>query len=172
MPPEQPTSTSTSTPANRARPPTRPTAQKPDPAQLAKSLKRANSDDVVEVPNPNAQQSSRPAAPPAAAQPTAARPQSKSTPQPTPEQLLQAAQQKLQLIMKQETGRIKSEVFPEISMDQETARNMKAKLQSLVQPLMAAGKFLTRWFLVTQDEERVRSYSRTVSFRADLEIKY
>jgi len=52
----------TPTTANRPRPQsnTRPAAQNPSPAQPPKTLKRASSDDVVEVPNPNTQQAPRP----------------------------------------------------------------------------------------------------------------
>ncbi|KAM3067916.1 hypothetical protein ACMFMG_011398 [Clarireedia jacksonii] len=153
-------------------------AQTSSPAQPAKNnLKRASSDDVVEVPNPNGQQ--RPA------QQTAQKPPVLRTLPPeavaklTPDRKKQyeallrqqyAARQqqninsedaaKLREIMTEENQRA-MEHLPDIPMDQETKKTMVTLLRDIVNPTNNLGRAIHKWYAVTHDDTRARIFFRT-----------
>lgn len=163
-------------------------AQNSSPAQPAKNLKRASSDDVVEVPNPNAQQA-RPAQPPAQGpnQPSQMRvpltPAQVASLNPDQrkkyEQMLQlsqasmanrtmqvdpAMQEKLENIKKEEREKFRDS-HQDIPMDEATRKQTAARIMQIVGPLTNVGKILSRWFQITLDEETARKYCRAVSYR-------
>jgi hypothetical protein len=195
-PPKQPQQTSeaaaTSTNnANTARAAPRPPqnarnqGQNSSPAQPVKSLKRASSDDVVEVPNPNNQQA-RPA--PSAAssnQPSQMRvpltPAQVASLDPEQrkkyEQMLRlsqgnmagrtmqldpAIQEKLEAIKREERENFR-EAQQDIPMDEATRKQTAFRIQQIISPLTNVGKILSRWFQITSDEETARKYCRAVS---------
>lgn len=158
-------------------------AQNSSPAQPAKNLKRASSDDVVEVPNPNAQQA-RPTQPPT--QNGNQQPQMRNPLTPVqiaglnPEQrkkyelMLQSAQaniaartmqvdpamsEKLEAI-KKEARESHRDFAQNIPMDEETRKTTALKIQQIVGPLTNVGKILSRWFQITSDEETARKYCK------------
>lgn len=164
-----------------ARPPTagRAAGQNSSPAQPSKNLKRSSSDDVIEVPNPNAAQSS-----------TAQQSQGvKTGPQQLPryndqqlaalapeerkkyehaQRMLQASrgpQQgdlgQLRAIMQEEAQR--RDPLPDIPMDQETKQTMVNLLRQIQTPLTNVGKAVPKWFQLTHDVARAKLFFRTVS---------
>jgi hypothetical protein len=190
--------------ANRGAP------QASSPSQNQKnSLKRSNSDDVVEVPNPNAQQ---------VPQSTSQQPQNQRKPPHrvltaqqlanlTPEQrqkyeqsiaaqqtvqakvaqanaaqansaqasaaqvnpaqansALRAGQANIQLCNKAlEEEALKSEPFVPIPMTPEMRRNTSSKLLNTGNKLRKVKQALPKWFAVTHDQNRLRSFCRNVS---------
>lgn len=162
-------------------------AQNSSPAQPAKNLKRASSDDVVEVPNPNAQQA-RPAQAPAQTpnQPSQMRvpltPAQVASLNPDHrkkyEQMLQlsqasmasrtmqvdpAMQEKLENIKKEERDKFRDS-HQDIPMDEATRKQTAMRIMQIVGPLTNVGKILSRWFQITLDEETARNYCRAVSY--------
>ncbi|KAH8815602.1 hypothetical protein F5884DRAFT_183886 [Xylogone sp. PMI_703] len=152
------------------------------PAQPANKLKRPSSDDVVEVPNPNTQQS---------AQQQAQRPNLPAkvpqgnrvlTPQQVQnldpearkryEQALRASQanqapqvneadmEKLKTIMQEESMKAR-EPLPDIPMDAETKASMAKLLRDILSPLANVGKAVPKWYQLTHDQTRARMFFRT-----------
>lgn len=159
-------------------------AQNSSPAQPPKNLKRASSDDVVEVPNPNAQQ---PRSTPQQSQGPNQGPQ-QQLPSLTPQQIaaldpenrkkyeaylrVQAARsaqlgptdmQKLRTISQEEAKRASEQSQPDISMDQETRTATANGLRAIVAPLNNVHKAVPKWFQITHDEGRARAFFRNVS---------
>ena len=178
--------TSTANNNRAARPATngRGAPQNSSPAQALKNnLKRASSDDVVEVPNPNTQPQNRSV------------PQSNHGQQPTLQQPRQlTAQQiaqldpqarkvyeqgvqtwktqriaqtnaedlkKLKAISSEELSHAR-EPLPDIPMDPKTKDAMIRLLSQINQPLSNVAKAVPRWFAVTHDENRARTFFRAV----------
>jgi hypothetical protein len=173
--------------ARTTRPPTggRPAPQNSSPAQPPKNnLKRASSDDVVEVPNPNTQQQNRPAPQPAQEQqPMNQQPRTLTSQQlasldPEARKKYEQAIQmwkanriaqanaedmrKLKSFSQEEAQRAR-EPLPDIPMDPETKATMINLLRQIQQPLTNVAKAVPRWFAVTHDENRARIFFRTVS---------
>lgn len=177
--PEQP-APAANRPASRQQPPARNAGPTSSPAQAARNLKRASSDDVVEVPNPNIQQQQRPTS----QQPQQPQAQNQpGAPRYTPEQIanldpearkkydamMRARQatafhpadvQKLRTINEEE---LKRPAEPGIPMDPETKQITAAKLSSIVNPLTNVTKAIAKWYLITHDEVRLRAFFRAVS---------
>ena len=152
----------------------------------SKNLKRASSDDVVEVPNPNAQQPPRSVPQPAQGQKQSN--QQPGRPNLTPQQVAQLApeprkryedamriwqmkqasqltaadMEKLKSISREETLRAQ-ETLPDIPMDSDAKAAMAKMLKDILQPLSNVGKALPKWYQITHDEHRVRMFFRTVS---------
>jgi hypothetical protein len=154
------------------------------PAAPAKNLKRANSDDVIEVPNPNAQQAR------VAQQAQNQGQQLRQPPQLTSQQiaaldpearkryeammirLRQQQQQgppvntvdlqKLRSISEEEAKR---PLDPPIPMDAQTKNSTAGRLKSIVQSLTNVAKAIPRWYQITHDETRLRMFFQTVSSR-------
>lgn len=149
------------------------------PAQAPKNnLKRAQSDDVIEVPNPNIQQPPRPAAQSQGPVPQ----QMGQQPRPpmTPAQVaaldpearkryemnvrLAQGSARLNTIMREEDEKAKNEPFIVIPMTAEQKNQVTAQLRSqLLQPLNNMSKALTRWYQITKDDERARTFCALVS---------
>lgn len=174
--------TSAANNARPARPSTagRTTAQNSSPAQPPKNLKRASSDDVVEVSNPNTQQTPRPTL----QQNQGQKPSPHQPPRYTEQQLAalspeerkkyeqaqrlfqasrgQASElEQLRTIMQEELQR--REPLPDIPMDQETKQTMVNLLREIHGPLTNVGKAVPKWFQITRDVARARLFFRTVS---------
>lgn len=180
-------------------PPTAPTrGSKPgqptsSPAQPPKNnLKRASSDEVVEVPNPNVPQQNR-----LSMQQQLNQQQRPGQPQPprpnlTPEQIaaltpdqkkqyFQALQRFQQTKQQQQVGPqptpedmhkfqsirqdevSKFRPLPDIPMDQETKQAVANKLINTAPKLNNVFKVAPRWFVISHDENRLRLFFRTVS---------
>jgi hypothetical protein len=179
-PPAQTTVTNVNRQA-RAQPNARNAPQNSSPAQPPKNLKRASSDDVVEVPNPNTQQ---PRSTPQQAQGPGQPPQ-QGRPNLTPQQvaaldpesrkkyehmlrlqqnrqtqLSQADMQKLRTIAQEESKRPRE---PDVPMDPDTKAAASMKLRAIVPPLSNVHKAVPRWFQITHDEARARTFFRAVS---------
>ncbi|RQM07200.1 hypothetical protein DH86_00000896 [Scytalidium sp. 3C] len=156
------------------------------PAQPANKLKRASSDDVVEVPNPNSQpatqqQTQRPNLPakgPQANRPTLT-PQQIQNLDPEArkryEQALRASQanqaggqnnnadiERLKAIMQEEVVKAR-EPLPDLPMDAETKAAMAKLLRDILTPLANVGKAVPKWYQLTHDQTRARLFFRTVS---------
>ena len=166
-------------------------ASSPAQPQQGKSLKRASSDDVVEVPNPNAQQAAR-----QAQQQQANQQQKPGQPQPprfnlTAEQVasLTPDQRKQYIQSMQRFQQSKPQVGPlptpedmtlfhsirqeeiskfkapeDLPMDQNTRQAVANKLVNTAPKLSNVSKVAPRWFTITHDENRLRTFFRTVSF--------
>ncbi|KAG0646689.1 hypothetical protein D0Z07_6279 [Hyphodiscus hymeniophilus] len=157
--------------------------QNPSPAQGPRNnLKRASSDDVVEVPNPNLQQLNR-------SIPQTAQGQQAVLQQPrqlTPQQLAtmdpeakKAYEQSVQMWKAQRLSqanaedmkKLKSfsvdealrarEPLPDIPMDPQTKETMVNLLRQIHTPLSNVAKAVPKWFAVTHDENRARIFFRT-----------
>ena len=178
--------------ARAARPPTsgRPAPPASSPAQPPKNnLKRASSDDVVEVPNPNTQQQNRPAPQPTQEQPMkqprTLTPQQIASLDPEGRKRYEQAMQmwranqmaqantedmnKLKLISQEEAQRAR-EPLPDIPMDPETKATMINLLRQIQQPLTNVAKAVPRWFAVTHDENRARIFFRAVGSSTTLPL--
>lgn len=166
----------------------RPTAQNSSPAQPSKSLKRASSDDVVEVAHPIAQQLPRSVPQQVQAQAQKQPLQQPHRPNLTPQQVAQlnpdgrkkyedalriwqmkqatqlngADMEKLKSISREEVQRAQ-ESLPEMPMDADTKATMSRMLKDLLQPLSNVGKALPKWYQFTHDDNRARIFFRTVS---------
>lgn len=168
--------------ANRAaRPPPNAARNAPpssSPVQPPKNnLKRAQSDDVIEVPNPNIQQPPRPGTqsqghvpqqmgqprPPMTAQQVAALdPEARRK----YEMNIRVAQgnARLSAIVREEDEKAKKEPFIAIPMTAEKKNQVTAQLRAqLLQPLNNMSKALTRWYQITKDDERARTFCALVS---------
>lgn len=162
----------------------RPAPPASSPVAPVNSLKRASSDDVVEVPNPNAQSRS-------ATQQSQANNQQAQQPRPgqnqgppvlTPQQiaslkpeqreryeaLMRVRQQsgfnpadlaKLRSINEEESKRPQD---PPIQMDQATKASTAGRLMSLVPSLTNVTKAIPKWYQVMRDETRLRTFFHTV----------
>lgn len=164
--------------AARPAPAGRAAGQNSPPAPV-KNLKRASSDDVVEVPNPNAPQ-------PSAPQQSQGQKGPLQPPRLTDQQIAalsaedrkkyeqsqrmfhlsrgqqqQQAEEQLRAIMQEEAQR--RDPLPDIPMDQETKQTMVNLLRQLQVPLINVGKAVPRWFHITRDVARARLFVRTVS---------
>ncbi|RDL40555.1 uncharacterized protein BP5553_00534 [Venustampulla echinocandica] len=183
-------STTNAANANRtARPvPTARSAQNPSAPQPAKNLKRASSDDVVEVPNPALQQPSRPAV----QQPQAQQGQGQKPPPQqgrlslTPAQvatldpearkkyeadarMAQAAQanqrtvadlEKLKTINQEELAKINMQPPADIPLDAEMKAKVTKMLREILQPFSNMTKAIPRWYGITHDDNRARMFFR------------
>lgn len=180
--------------ANRASRPAPNTARNAppssSPAQPPKNnLKRAQSDDVIEVPNPNIQQPSRPAAQPQGppgqiqqqigqqARPPNLTPQQVASMDPEARKRYEAnarlaqGHARLQTIMREETEKAQKEPFIVIPMTVEEKGQVTASLRSqLLQPLNNMVKALSRWYQITKDDERARKFCALVSNTLSLVI--
>lgn len=158
---------------------------KPSPAQGPKTLKRSNSDDVVEIVNPHSQQQGNKQA---VQQPKARPNVSTLTPEQvarlTPEQKVQyhakmaqqqqAAQQKgtpqqmedaarCTQIMKEELA--KPVKHPELFQTEKEMQEVKMKLTQTLQNFLKVRTILTKWYGIRHNEEGVRKYWRIVGLR-------
>lgn len=179
----QPAAPTAGAPASRAARPNRNAAQNSSPAQPAKNLKRASSDDVVEVPNPNAAQNVRSAQQVTQNQPTQAQkqPQQQQVPQPlNPAQLAaldpesrkkyeqtlkgardKADMDKLTSIRNEEQQN--TQPAPEIPMDPGTKGDTVKRLRDIILPLNNMNRAVFRWYQITRDEPRTKAFFRLVS---------
>lgn len=166
-------------------------ASSPAQPQQGKSLKRASSDDVVEVPNPNAQQAAR-----QTQQQQANQQQKPGQPQPprfnltteqvaslTPDQRKQYIQSmqrfqqskpqvgplptpedmtRFQSIRQEELSKFKAS--DDLPMEPGTRQAVANKLVNTAPKLSNVSKVAPRWFTITHDEDRLRVFFRTVSF--------
>ena len=145
-------------------------------------MKRASSDDVVEVPNPNLQQPPR--STPQQTQGTSQSPQAPRFSNLTSQQiaaldpearkryeqarLAQANQpnpadvNKLRVIMQEEIKRARDSL-PDITMDAQTKLTVTNMLLEILTPLHNMGKAFQRWYQITHDDSRARIFFRTVS---------
>jgi hypothetical protein len=182
-PTSEPAAAASAANANRARQQPQPN-QKPTPAQTSSpaqppknNLKRASSDDVVEVPNPNSQQ--RPQQQPAQKPPGLRTLPPDAVAKLTPDQRKQyeamlrqqyARQQninsddavKLREMMAEESQRA-MEHLPDIPMDPETKKTMVNLLRDIVHPTNNLWRAIHKWYAVTHDDNRARIFFRTVS---------
>ncbi|KAJ8065253.1 hypothetical protein OCU04_005952 [Sclerotinia nivalis] len=184
----EPAGPSIPTPASRPRPPpnNKSTAgQSSSPAQPAKNnLKRASSDDVVEVPNPNGQQ--RPAPAPA--------PQQRVTPRFTPDQLArldpeqrkayeamlrqsingrqqavagnseaEAINRKLKEFSAEEEKAVVENPLLDIPMDAETKKSMVQALIPMPAHLSNISRTIGKWYHLTRDDSRAKLFFRARS---------
>ena len=186
----------TPTTASRVARPTqngRPNAQNSSPAQPAKSLKRASSDDVVEVPNPNAQPPRPTAQLNQASKPVPHQNRPNLNPQQIaaldPEarkkyeaalRMFQASQSqnpqselaiKLRNIGQEEAKRAVQDALPDIPMDKESKVKMQNLLRDIVIPLTKLHKIIPRWYQMTRDDNRARTFFRAVRDRLSLTIQ-
>ncbi|KAG9233983.1 hypothetical protein BJ875DRAFT_484605 [Amylocarpus encephaloides] len=180
---EPPNANASAQNANRAaRPapnPARGAIPNSSPAQPPKNLKRAQSDDVIEVPNPNMSQPARPAPPQAQApQAQAKKPAGQQNRNLTPQEVAALdpearkryetniimaqharAQQALKLIMVEEQQKSALEPFEEVPMNAEAKATVTKLLRDgLLQPLMNMAKAMPRWYQMTQDDNRARTF--------------
>jgi hypothetical protein len=178
------------------RPPTSARAAPPNasPAQPSKNnLKRASSDDVVEVPNPNTQQPNRSVPQPSQSQQAMLQPPRQLTPQqlatmdPEARKVYEQSVQKwkaqrmtqansedikrLKVFSMEETQRAQ-EYMPDIPMDSQTKEKMVELLKQIHYPLSNVAKAVPRWFAVTHDENRARMFFRAVRFFPILLLTY
>jgi hypothetical protein len=151
-------------------------------------LKRASSDDVVEIPRPAPQQTQQPkqqnqqvrgnltreqvaALDPenrkkyegmmraqTSQQQGANQPNANRAGQPNPEQ-----HAKFRAIQREEEERGK-EPLPDIPMDPDTKASTEELLKAIVPPLNNVGRVVLRWYLVTLDDVRTRAFFRAVSY--------
>ncbi|KAH6720050.1 hypothetical protein BKA61DRAFT_228493 [Leptodontidium sp. MPI-SDFR-AT-0119] len=177
-------------PNSRPQPNARNAAQGSSPAQAPKNLKRASSDDVIEVPNPNIQPS-RPSPQPAqdATQQPRQHPTSQQIAAMDPdtrkryENAMRAAQNsnqapkmiaehaRLAILQKEEQAKL-PHILPDIPMDEETRKKTAAALLGVLQGMINVSKALPRWFQVDHDEAQARRFFQARSrfgkqFRGD-----
>ena len=161
---------------NRAPRPTnnrQPRQSSPGPA--AKNLKRAGSDDVVEVPNPNAQRPSR-ATPQMPKQPQRTNnlgPQQGGVPQTEARKRQEAIQgNATDLVvlverwnaLRQEEQRRASQPRPTLQMNDTAKMDMAKKLSQTVRNLAGVSKVAQKWYTtIAQDDVRARTFIRGVS---------
>lgn len=168
--------------AGRTTQTSRSTPQTSSPSQSQKnSLKRSNSDDVVEVPNPNAQQVP-PRKPPqqahTAQQLAALSPEQRQkyeqviarqaaqakAPQVNPTPSIRASQADIQQCNKTlEEEAAKSEPFEAIPMSTDVRNKTSTKLSDTGSKLRKVKQALPRWFAVTHDQSRLQLFCRNVS---------
>jgi hypothetical protein len=171
----------------QAQPNNRNPTQNSSPAQPPKNLKRASSDDVVEVPNPNSQQSRQTPhqaqAPKqvlqqhrgnltreqiAALEPDARKKyeqfvrlsQANQVKGPTP---INPVDEKLRVINKEEQEKANKQPLPDLPMDQATKTQTEQLLRAIKVPLANVLKAVPKWFQITLDEQRARSFFQAVS---------
>jgi hypothetical protein len=172
---------------SQAQPNNRNPTQNSSPAQPPKNLKRASSDDVVEVPNPNSQQSRQtphqaqapkqiPQQPRAnltreqiaALEPDARKKyeqfvrlsQANQVKGPTP---TNPVDEKLRVINKEEQEKANKHPLPDLPMDQATKTQTEQLLRAIKGPLANVLKAVPKWFQITLDEQRARSFFQAVS---------
>ena len=192
--PQQPSATNNSNAArNNARPQTanKNQTQNYSPAQPAKNLKRASSDDVVEVPNPNSQAARPQPAPATASNQTPQMPRaSLLTPaqiaQLDPEkrkryeQMVKVTQQqksagrvlqidpivaaRLEAIRREEQENNRDS-HSKIEMDEQAKQLTAQNIRGIMGHLNNVNKILGRWFQLIRNEEQARKYCRFVSNR-------
>jgi hypothetical protein len=172
-------------PATNGRP-----AQNPSPAPPAKNLKRASSDDVVEVPNPNTQsqrltpqQNQTQKSTPHQSRPTTFTPEQIA--QLTPEdrkkyehgvRMVQQSQQgqnvgadniaamnRLKAIMTEEESKAASESLHDVPLDRAQTERVIKSLQANLGPIKGTKKAVGKWYLATRDDNRARKFFRFVS---------
>jgi len=149
------------------------------PSQPPKSLKRANSDDVVEVPNPNLQQprttpqqQQAPQKPPqrpvltaaqiAALPPDARAKYEQSVRTQQAVQVTPEDNRRCQAVEQEELSR--NEILPVIDMTQDQRTAVANKLMNLIPKLARVRQIVARWFAISHDEKRLRIFYRTVGF--------
>ncbi|KAI6712766.1 hypothetical protein JHW43_004733 [Diplocarpon mali] len=160
------------------------TAQSPSAAHPAKNLKRASSDDLVEIPNPNTQ-ASRPAphdpvqvpqnrANLTAQQIAAMDPETRKkfeavrAAQIAPAQANQipkgqpSDQARWKAILKEEQEKSR-EPPSDIPMDETTKKQTAMLLLTILPVMINISKALVRWLMTTQDEAQVRRFYQAVS---------
>lgn len=169
--------------SNRAAPNGRPATQASSPAPTPKNLKRASSDDVIEVPNPNMQpqrsasQQNQPPKPGPQQGRASMTPQQVAQLDPesrkkydTALRMFQATQQasreqpnmaKLKAIMEEEQTRAR-EPLPDIPQDQETRMKIASMLRDIPSSLNNMMKAIPKWYAMTRDDTRARDYFYTV----------
>jgi hypothetical protein len=174
--------------AARPQPAGRSQAQNSSPAGPPKNLKRASSDDVVEIPRPAPQQTQQPKPPNQQARANLSREQvaaldpenrkkyeamvraqanqanqaNQGANQPTANRAGQPTpeqQAKYRAIQREEEERGK-EPLPDIPMDPETKAATEELLKAIVPPMNNVGRVVFRWFMVTLDEGRTRAFFR------------
>ena len=177
---------------HRSAPSVRDPGQNSSPAPT--SRKRASSDDVIEVPNPNAQtqrhttqqnQGSKSGL-------QQGRPPNMAHSLPTPQQIakldpesrkkyeqllrMQQASQanpenmaKLKAIMDEEVTKSREPVI-DVAMDQETRSRVAGLLRDMHTPLANMGKALPKWYAITRDDNRAREFFRTVRYPSLLKV--
>jgi hypothetical protein len=169
--------------ANKGAQATRASQTAPSSQPPKNNLKRAGSDDIVEVPNPNIQPPARSNPPQPANQ---QRPLQQSRPQitaqqfqaMTPDQRKQYQQavarnpanmlrgnpadiQKYTLIMQEEAS--KMEPLQIIPMTTQVKLNLSSRLMDAGKNLKKVKLALPKWFAITHDETKLRLFCRTVS---------
>ncbi|KAK6605485.1 C2H2 type zinc finger domain protein [Botrytis cinerea] len=179
----EPAATPVPTPANRPRPPpnNKPAvAQNPSPAQPAKNnLKRANSDDVVEVPNPNGQQG--PAAAPQQRNITRLTPEQIAKLDPEQKKAYEATLRKMFNARQQPPSNPEVEMITrkfkefaaeaekayndnppgDIFMDEESKQGMRKSLEPMPGHINNVSKAMLRWYQQTRDDSRAKLFFRT-----------
>jgi hypothetical protein len=166
--------------SNRPAPNGRSSPQASSPAPTSKNLKRASSDDVIEVPNPNtqpqrsvSQQNQAPKPAPQQARPNLT-PQQIAQLDPEARKKYDAAVRmfqasrgeqlnmaKLKTIMEEENVRAR-EPLPEIPQDQETRLKVASLLRNIPSSLNNMMKVIPKWYAMTRDDNRARDYFHTV----------
>lgn len=145
-------------------------AQNPSPAANSKGLKRSNSDDVVEVPNPNTQNRAM------AQQQVRNGQQPHQRNWPTPEQLnamppekrkqleqmLRQSQQgaRYRQIQSEENEDSQRQKLPEIPHTPEQRNLMAKQMMTMATMVKQVSAISEKWFVATGDEERLRKFLR------------
>jgi hypothetical protein len=161
--------------------------QNSSPAQPPKNLKRASSDDVVEVPNPNSQQSRQTPHQAQAPKQVQQQPRANLTREQIAalepdarkkyEQFVRLSQanqvkgptttnpvdEKLRVINKEEQEKANKHPLPDLPMDQATKTQTEQLLRAIKGPLANVLKAVPKWFQITLDEQRARSFFQAVS---------
>lgn len=181
MPPQPQAPVPASAPAtkreNKQNQTPRPETQNPSPAVTSKGIKRSNSDDVVEVPNPNAQsrqmhgngQQQQPQMRnlPTAEQLNAMSPEKRKQ----VEQMIRMSQiaQRYKQIQNEENENFQRQMHAEIPVTPEHRNSMAKACMGLVPGVKQVSNILDKWFAQTVDEDRLRKFLRLVSSSVKLE---
>lgn len=141
------------------------------PSQGQKNLKRASSDDVVEVPNPNSQNNKQQSSQQKSARPNLTPAEVAAM---TPEEKqqyharFQAAQQgqksgqqgpdqeRFAKIMEEELRRPVN--YPELQLSQQEVRSIQEDIKKMLPNYIKAKSVLSRWYGITRSDEGVRRY--------------
>ncbi|CZS93375.1 hypothetical protein WAI453_000975 [Rhynchosporium graminicola] len=158
-------------PTSRAQPNARNAAQSSPPPQAPKNLKRASSDDVIEVPNPNAQQPSLPVQEPVQQPRQQITQQQVAAMDPETrkryENALRNAQNsnqgqkvwtdRLAVISREEQAKLPP-TLPEIPMDEELKKKTAKALMSVLPMMNNVSRAMTRLFVIQHDEPQLRRF--------------
>jgi hypothetical protein len=160
--------------------------QNSSPAQPAKNLKRSQSDDVIEVPNPNiaqplrqpAQQTQQNNAQQTQGQklvPSQSRPSLNLTPAQVAalspderkkhEMLIRVAraEQKIKVIAAEEQHKSENTPFVPVQMGSEEKAKVQTLLKDIIPPTINMSKAMPRYHMMVNDENRVRTFYGIVS---------